>query len=247
MKLENNTILITGGSVGIGFAFAEYFSKNNKVIICGRSISKLEAAKQKIPSLQIYQCDISKEEECDGLFELISKEHPDVNILINNAGIQRPINILDKNTRKVDEVDINFKGTIYLSMLFAEFISKKPNAAILNVSSGLAFVPSAMFPIYCATKAGIHSFTMSLRRQLKDKNVEVIEIIPPMVHDTFLKGQPIERNERSISTSELLEEVINGLKENKNEIAAGPAKYMMENSKKDLNSAFEQMNKNFTF
>ncbi len=246
MRLENNTILITGGSVGIGFAFAKYFSKNNNVIICGRDLSRLEAAKKSVPSLNIYKCDISKKDECDELFNIISKEHPQVNVLINNAGIQKEIRILEGNV-DIDEVDINFKGTIYLSILFAKFIRNKPNAAIINISSGLAFVPSAIFPIYCATKAGIHSFTMSLRRQLQDKNVEVIEVIPPMVHDTFLKGKPIERNERSISTTELLEEVINGLKENKVEIPVGATKYMIENSKKDINSAFEQMNKNFVF
>ncbi|MEM0201154.1 MAG: SDR family NAD(P)-dependent oxidoreductase [Candidatus Micrarchaeaceae archaeon] len=247
MKLENNTILITGGSTGIGFGFAEYFSQKNKVIICGRSKRKLEEAKKKIPKLEIYECDVSKKEDCNSLFENISKKYPDTNVLINNAGIQREVKFFDGITNDFDEIDINLKGPIYLSNLFAKFISKKSNATIINISSGLAFVPSAMFPIYCATKAGLHSFTMSLRRQLSNKGVEVIEIIPPMIHDTLLKGKNLKKTDMSISVDEFLKEVIKNLKENKVEIPVGQAKYIIENSKKNIDKAFEEMNKNFYF
>lgn len=245
MKLEGNSILITGGSSGIGFGFAEYFSKHNKVIICGKDKKKLDSAKKKIPSLITYACDLSKKEECEGLYNWINKNHKDVNILINNAGIQREIDI-KKGVVAIsvdEEIDVNLKSPIYLSLYFTPMLSAKPNSAIINISSGLAFIPLAAVPIYCATKAAIHSFTVSLRRQLKTTSIKVIEVIPPIVHDTNLKGKPIERNERSISTVELINEVITALREDKEEIPAGLSRNMIAASKNNFYGAFEDMNR----
>ncbi len=245
MKLENNTILITGGSTGIGFALAEYFAAKNKVIICGRNTINLDEAKKKIPSLHSYVCDLSKKQEREGFVEWIGKNHSDLNILINNAGLQKRIDIKEWHYSSDidDEIDINLKAPIFLSLSLLPILSKKEHSAIINVSSGLAFIPLAMFPVYCATKAAIHSFTMSLRHQLRDMKIAVIELIPPMVHDTYLKGKPIERTWNSISTKELVEETVNCLKEDKLEIQIGMAKNIIKNSRENIENAFNDMNR----
>ena len=140
MKLENNTILITGGSTGIGFALAEYFATKNKVIVCSKNKINIENAKKRIPTLYSYVCDLSKKEEREKFVEWIVKNHSDLNILINNAGIQKKINIKEwQNSSDIeDEIDINLKAPIYLSLSLLPILITKENPAIINVSSGLA-------------------------------------------------------------------------------------------------------------
>lgn len=207
--------------------------------------TNIENAKKRIPSIHSYVCDLSKKEELEKFVEWIIKNHSDLNILINNAGIQKRINIKEwqDSIDIEDEIDINLKAPIYLSLKLLPILITKENPAIINISSGLAFIPSAMFPIYCATKAAIHSFTMSLRHQLRDTKIAVIELIPPMVHDTYLKGKYIERTWNSISTKELVEETVNELKKDKLEIQIGMAKNIIKNSKENIEKAFNDMNR----
>jgi len=188
MELTGNTILITGGTSGIGLAFAEQFSKlGNKVIICGRRTDKLKAIAQKNANIVTRICDVSNETERKALTDWIMSEHPGTNILINNAGVQFAFNLQEEiNMEKVrQEIETNLVAPVQLSSLFASFLAGKQRAAIINISSGLAFVPLAFMPVYCATKAAIHSFTLSLRYQLKNTPVKVFEIAPPSV-DTEL-------------------------------------------------------------
>src|ERR1039458_1463202 len=162
-------------------------------------MDKLEDAKRRLPSLIVRQCGVSKEGDRRALYEWVEKEFNDLNVLVNNAGIQRRIDFT-KGTedllRQEDEIDINFKAQVYVAARFVPLLSRQKEAAIVNVSSGLGFVPLTVFPIYSATKAAIHSFTMSLRFQLRKTSVKVFEVIPPTVHDTELKGKPIRSEER---------------------------------------------------
>ncbi|WP_042462787.1 SDR family oxidoreductase [Neobacillus dielmonensis] len=186
MNVSGNTILITGGASGIGLAFTERFlSRGNEVIVVGRRQEKLNEAKEKFPQLHIRVCDVSKEEDRKGLVEWVTNEFPKLNVLVNNAGVQQRVNLLnaDKDWNYYqNEIAINVEGPIHLSMLLIPHLMQQKYAAILNVSSGLAIMPGVWVPIYSATKAAIHSFSTSLRHQLADTSIEVIEIFPPAVN-----------------------------------------------------------------
>jgi len=248
MKTNGNTILITGGATGIGFALAEAFAKaGNKVLICGRRRAKLEEAREKLPQIQVRQCDLSQKEDRESLCNWVRDNHEDLNILINNAGIQRAIN-LKKGTTELfggeDEVQINFAAPIHLSAYFAPLLLEKEEAAIVNVSSGLGFVPIAATPVYCATKAGIHMFSISLRHQLKGTPVKVFEIVPPAV-DTELGRDTTgasEQGYRGILPSEVAEATMKALKNDEYEIVIGEAKGLVEGSRKDFEKTFQELN-----
>jgi len=248
MKTDGNTILITGGATGIGFALAEAFAKaGNKVLICGRRKAKLEEAKGQLPQIQVRQCDLSQKEDRESLCNWVRDNHEDLNILINNAGIQRAIN-LKKGTTELfggeDEVQINFAAPIHLSAYFAPLLLEKEEAAIVNVSSGLGFVPIAAIPVYCATKAGIHMFSISLRHQLKGTPVKVFEIVPPAV-DTELGRDTTgasEQGYRGILPSEVAEATMKALKNDEYEIVIGEAKGLVEGSRKDFEKTFQELN-----
>jgi uncharacterized oxidoreductase len=248
MRTKDNTILITGGATGIGFALAEAFVKaGNKVLICGRREAKLQEAKRKLPQIQTRRCDLSRKEERESLCDWARDNHKELNILVNNAGIQRTID-LSKGTAELfggeDEVQVNFVAPMHLSAYFAPFLSKKKEAAIINVSSGLGFVPIAAMPVYCATKAGIHMFTISLRYQLKDTSVKVFEIVPPAV-DTELGKETTGESEqeyRGIPPSEVATATLEALKNDEYEIIVGEAKGLVEGARKNFRKAFQELN-----
>jgi uncharacterized oxidoreductase len=246
MKMKDNTILITGGATGIGFALAESFVKlGNTVIVCGRRADKLEAAKKRLPALYVKQCDVSKESDRNAVQAWVEENFKGLNVLVNNAGIQRRVDFTkgaEDLAKKEDEIDINFKAQVYLAAQFVPMLSKQEQAAIVNVSSGLGFVPLTIFPIYSATKAAIHSFTKSLRHQLRGTSIRVFEVIPPTVYDTELKGRPTEKVDWAVSSSEVAEAVIKGLEEDEFEIAIGPSRRWMSSSKVELDQAFSNIN-----
>jgi uncharacterized oxidoreductase len=248
MNIQNNVVLITGGATGIGFSLAEAFIKaGNKVIICGRRQNKLEEAKRKLPQLQIRNCDVSKEMERKALLDWIKDNDKDFNVLVNNAGIQRMVD-LRKGTQDLkggeSEIETNLVAPIQLSAHFIPLLMKKNEAAIVNVSSGLAFVPLAFMPVYCATKAAVHSFTVSLRRQLKDTSIKVFEVVPPMV-DTELGKGSVEEGEtgnRGIPPAEVAKAVINALGKDDYEIVVGEARGLVEGSRANPEGIFKNLN-----
>jgi uncharacterized oxidoreductase len=246
MKIEGNTILITGGATGIGFALAEAFVKSNEVIICGRREDKLKDAKRKIPELNTIKCDISKELWREMLYKEVKSNFKDINILVNNAGIQRNVDfkkgiadLLDEE----DEISTNLIAPIYLTSYFIPDFLKK-ESAIINVSSGLAFVPLTFMPIYCATKAALHSYSLSLRHQLKDTSVKVFELIPPMVDTDLSKGRREERamKDRGIQPNLVVYETLEALEKDEYEITIGTSKNLRMADMNNFEQIFQGMN-----
>ncbi len=248
MRTNSNTVLITGGATGIGFALAEAFVKEgNKVLICGRREAKLKEARDKLPQIQAMQCDLSKKEDRESFCDWVRDNYKDLNILVNNAGIQRAIN-LRKGTTELfggeDEVQINFAAPIHMLAYFAPLLKKRKEAAIINVSSGLAFIPIATMPVYCATKAGIHMFTIALRHQLKGTPIKVFEIVPPAVDTELGKSTTSgsEQEYRGIPPSVVAAATLETLKNDEYEVVIGEAKGLVERSKKDFEKAFQELN-----
>ena len=239
MNLSENKILITGGASGIGLALAQRFiEENNQVIICGRREDSLKEAKEKFPSLITKACDLSLTEERENLFTWISKEHGDLNVLVNNAGIQQWMSITDNNffQRAKDEIDINITAPVHLCSLFINLPSL---TTIINVTSGLAFSPLTKVPVYCATKAFFRSFTISLRHLLKPKNIEVIELIPPALN-TDLGGKGI--HDFAPPVSGFIDAAFSQLKEGKEEIIFGFSEAMIKAGPEELRNSFARMN-----
>ena len=182
MKTSGNTILITGGSSGIGFEFAKQFlALDNVVIATGRDEKKLAKAKSLLPKLHILKSDVGQPAEIEALRAQVLAEFPKLNVLLNNAGVMRTINLHDDVALEnlTQEIDINLKGPIRMAKAFLAHLKKQETAAIVNVTSGLAFVPLPISPVYCSTKAGLHSFSQSLRVQMKNTRVKVFEVAPP--------------------------------------------------------------------
>ena len=194
MKFTNNTILITGGSQGIGLAMAEYLAESgNNIIICARSEDKLAEVKKSHPDFITYTCDVSDPDSRTKLADSIKKEHPELNFLINNAGIQRCIDLtkgVEELSKGDAEIETNLKGPIYLTGLLLPLLKENTDSKILNVCSGLAFAGDRFpeMPVYSAAKAGIHAYTRVARTQFKPLGIRVMEIIPPMV-DTQLNPE----------------------------------------------------------
>jgi uncharacterized oxidoreductase len=190
MRTTNHTVLITGGASGIGLALARRFvNDGSTVIVCGRREGKLREAKNIDGRLNTLVADVSTSDGRAALVEAALRHFPGLNVLVNNAGIQRRIRLADQEPWDVtrEELATNLGAPIHLTRLLLPHLMSKPDAAIINITSGLAFAPLARTPVYSATKAALHSFTLSLRHQLKDTPVKVIEIAPPAV-DTDLGG-----------------------------------------------------------
>jgi uncharacterized oxidoreductase len=227
MKLQNNTILITGGSTGIGYELAkELTEKNNSVIICGRSLEKLKKAKTEIPSIHIFQCDISMQSECVKLHDWISKNHPECNVLINNAAIVHVANFHSDNEilSKIDaEIRTNFIAPVVLSKLFLPTLERNGNPNIIFISTGLVYIPRAVYPMYCATKAALHSFVQTLRIQLHSSSITIKEIFLPAIDTPFHQGKPPKI---AITPQKAVHEILKELNKNCTEIKVGGSKIL---------------------
>jgi uncharacterized oxidoreductase len=229
MRINGNIVLITGGATGIGLALAEAFVKaGSEVIVCARTEENLKQVKKKIPQLHIKKCDVSKESECEELYNWVTSNFKDLNILINNAGIQRMIDfkngtediIRHRAADGEDEIEVNFRSLVYLTALFTPHLMKQEDSAIINVSSGLAFHPMAILPVYSATKAAVHMISMLLRQQLEGTTVKVFELIPPMVDTNLDKGARKARGQTyfGITTEEFVHPAMKAFESDEYEI-----------------------------
>jgi uncharacterized oxidoreductase len=248
MKLADNTILITGGATGIGYAFAEAFlDAGSTVLICGRRAEKLQEAKTLRPALHIRMCDVSKEMDRIALAEWTARQFPAVNVLINNAGIQRDIDFTqgsDAYQAGENEIRVNLEAPIVLTGLFVPLLAKKPGAAIIHVTSGLGFVPMVRMPVYSATKAALHAYSLATRPQLAKVGIRVVEVVPPMV-DTDLnpEGRAARGHfKANLGPKEFVTAVMKGLEADTAEIGYGMTAGMLQASRADLDKAFQHMN-----
>lgn len=192
MKLQHQTVLITGGSSGIGLELAkQLLAKQNTVIICGRSEKKLAGAKAILPTVHTLACDISANDDRIRLLRWIKEHHPNLNVLVNNAAIVHKTNFhLDPDIlQKADlEIRTNLVAPMALSKLFLPLFEKQKASAIINITTGLVYAPRVVYPVYNATKAALHAFTQVLRHQLRDLPIEITEVMMPVVDTPWHKG-----------------------------------------------------------
>jgi uncharacterized oxidoreductase len=226
MNGTGNTILVTGGSSGIGLGLALRLHKaGNKVIIAGRRKALLDKIVSEHPGIDSVLLDVADPKSIQRSSEALAISHPDLNVLINNAGIMHWEDLTDPQNLSTaeDTVTTNLLGTIRMVYALTPHLIKQPSATIINVSSALAFVPLPATPTYSATKAAVHSFTQSLRVQLEASSVEVIELAPPGVRTTLL-GQ--ENDEHAMPLDEFLDELFELLK-----ISPTPQELIVERAK----------------
>lgn len=186
MDLKNSTVLITGGTSGIGLELVKQLTEQGaNIIITGRNPGPLNEAQKKFPNIHTFQSDVSNPDDIARLYQAVTREFPDLNIIINNAGLMRLIDLQD-TTLDLDninrEIATNLTGTIQMVHQFLPHLLTRPSAAIVNVSSGIAFMPYSSAPVYSASKAGVRAYTQALRLQLEDTPVKVFELIPPGVN-----------------------------------------------------------------
>jgi uncharacterized oxidoreductase len=239
MKLKGNKILITGGASGIGLAMAERFiTEGNTVIICGRRESALKEAVAKLPSVITKQCDLASPEERQQLFNWVADKHPDLNVLVNNAGVQHWMSVTDEDFYKKakEEITTNIEAPIHLTSLFLKLKSLN---TIMNVTSGLSFVAFTKVPVYSATKAFFHSYTVSLQFLLKEKNIEVVEVIPPALN-TDLGGKGL--HDHAPPVSEFIESIFKQLQEGKTALTFGFTETISKAGQEIIQPIFDRLN-----
>jgi len=233
MELSGNTILITGGTSGFGYEFAARFiDLGNTVIITGRDQAKLDQTMKRLPGVHAFQSDVSDSAAIISLFEKITSQFPNLNILINNAGEMRKISLHDTSLSLGNitrEVEINLMGPIRMVQQFLPHLKTKRSAAIVNITSGLALVPFPLSPIYGATKSGLRSYTQSLRVQLKKTNIKVFELLAPgattPLNDKFMEEKGFD-SKILMAPEKVVATAIKGMQQDKLEIYPGFAGFL---------------------
>jgi uncharacterized oxidoreductase len=248
MKLLHRTILITGGTSGIGLELAKQLhERSNTVIVTGRDQGKLDAARRALPGIRAVKSDVGDAGAIAALYDSILSQFPALDTLINNAGIMRNLNLnrardLQDVTR---EIEINFSGPVRMVQQFLPHLKVRKGALIVNISSGLAFIPMPISPVYCATKAAIHSFTQSLRVQLNGTGVTVIELAPPGVETPLFRGEFAEemKGQKGMDVKVFAGKAIAGIEAGKLEIRPGLSNVLKIMSRIAPEFMFDQMTK----
>ncbi len=231
MALRDRTILITGGTGGIGRALAEEFDQHgNTVIVCGRRAERLAELGERSPGIVGLPCDVTDADQRRELAERVVAEYPALDVLVNNAGVQLRFDV----TEPVDldrvrlELETNVVAPLHLTSLLASHLASRPGGTVINISSGLAFAPLAEVALYSATKAAVHSLTLSMRHQLGRTGVRVIEVAPPSV-DTELgsdRRAGLTATHGGMPVAEFVEHTMAGLAAGSEEILVGGAARM---------------------
>ncbi|RAW03512.1 SDR family oxidoreductase [Pseudochryseolinea flava] len=243
MKLHKQTILITGGSSGIGLELAKQLvAKQNNVIICGRSSERLSQAKAEIGNVHTFTCDVSQARDRIELMAWISAYHPACNMLVNNAAIVHRTNFCDdpEMLEKAErEINTNLFAPIALTKMFLAFRDNKPSTAIVNITTGLVYAPRAVYPIYNATKAGLHAFTQVLRHQNAELPLKIIEVMMPVVNTPWHQGHAPKI---AITPAKAVREMITGIEKGKQEIKVGAVKLLYILARIAPSFAFKKIN-----
>lgn len=226
MQLRDRTVLITGGTSGIGLELATRLAeRGNAVIVTGRNQAGLDAAARR--SLITVCCDVAQPDAIADLYATVAARFPTLDVLVNNAGVMRNLRLADAAgvadiTR---EVDVLLSGPIRMVQQFLPLLLRQREAAVINVSSGLAFVPMPIAPVYCAAKAGLHSYTQSLRVQLAGTHVAVIEVAPPPVETPLLRHEFADelQGQKAMTPAALVARSIKAIEAGKTEITPGAA------------------------
>ena len=253
-KYNFKTALVTGGGGGIGKAISQQLIKDGKkVIIVGCTEANLNATAREIGAEAYYVLDTGDVSSIPKFVERLISQHPDVDCLINNAGVQRPLDVNKEDPRafldKADqEIDINIRGPMHLVMEMLSHLKSKPDALVVNVSSVLGFIPfSIVNPVYCATKSWMHFWSMSLREQLKGSSVGIVEIAPPTVATDLHRERSNpddnkkENNAQALSVDEFVSEVVGKWKDGNDLISAGPGNEMVATWEQSMGMMYEQM------
>ncbi len=252
MKMTGNTILITGGGSGIGRGLAEAFHKlSNTVIIAGRRENVLRETAAANPGMEFITLDTSKADSIARAAADVKSRFPQLNVVINNAGVQLVFDFskdggYDEQAAQ-QEIDTNILGVLRMTTAFLPQLRQRKSATLINVSSGLAFVPMARFPVYSATKAFVHSFSMSLRLQLKETSVRVVELIPPWVKTDLDARHTARTQHEGMSPMPLTEFIAAAMEElatDEEELKVAGAKYLYAGGVSErLYATFAQINR----
>lgn len=248
MELRNSTILITGGTSGIGLEFVKQLTEQGaNIIVTGRNLDKLNETKKRFPKIQTFQSDASNPKDIKQLYKDVTQQFSELNIIINNAGIMRNISLQDTSLSLeniTQEIQTNLLGVIQMNHQFLPHLKTKKSPVIINVSSGLAFVPYPASPIYSATKSGIHAYTQVLRLQLKNTNVKVFELAPPATDTPLIdKLGGEEHKSQLMKVDKMVNVAIKGFLKDKFEIRPGLANVLKLGSRIAPNFFLNFLNK----
>lgn len=226
MKLHNNTVLVTGGTSGIGYALCrQLLGEGHRVVVVARDVNKLERLQEKHNSVTSYRCDLTSRLQVEELADKLITHHPDLSVIIHNAGVQFTPTLLDADfsyDTLEPELTVNFLTPVWLTALLLPRLFEQPEAAVVNISSGLALAPKTNSAIYCAGKAALHSFSQSLRYQLEETNVHIYEAILPLVDTSMTQG----RGSGKLTPQYTAAKIIDGIKTNRPEIYIGKARLL---------------------
>jgi uncharacterized oxidoreductase len=223
MKLENLVVFITGGSSGIGLALARrLLERGNTVVVSGRNAAKLDIAKRNIPGLQVLESDASDGAQAQAAIDFIASRYGRLNVLVNNAGVMHSWDLLQENDAThleaaAREIAINYLVPVQMTMRALPLLLQEREAAIVNISSGLAYTPIARFPVYCGTKAALHSFSKSLRHQLQSTRVRVFDVLPPRTATDLHEDVKAAKT----SADAVARKTLRGMEKNRYEIPIG--------------------------
>jgi uncharacterized oxidoreductase len=245
MNITHRTVLITGGTSGIGFEMAkQLLARGNTVLVTGRDAQKLAAAAQALPGLHTYVSDVSDPAAIRELHAAVSANFPALDTLVNNAGIMRNLKLAHMRSLEdvVREIDVNLSGPIRMVQQFLPHLAGRAGSWIVNVSSGLAFVPLAAAPIYSAAKAALHAYSQTLRAQLKDR-VRVIELAPPGVETPLFRGEFAAEmhGQQGMDVAVLVSRALAGIEAGKLEIRPGLSNVLRVMSRVAPGFIFKQM------
>lgn len=245
MKTTGNTILITGGGTGMGLEAAKQFdAMGNTVIMVARNEERLKREAAKLNSASIIVCDLSIEDELDRLIKTVKNQYPNLNMVFLNAGIATNYKLFSRDDSykiSIDEMTTNFNSVVMLTQALAPMLAEKENAAIIITTSGVAFVPDLQHPTYSATKAALHSYTLSLRLVLEQKksNIKIFELMAPLVDTPFAKAIV---SDQKMPAGNVIEEMIAKLEINEHEMHIGLTKDIFEKSKESTQEALHFVN-----